>query len=76
MQIFHNIFLNTDISLNISNTALKSGLFDLCSVMQGSISQSFHLGPRSYFIKMLKLLFEKLTKSFSFFNIKYNLRPE
>ena len=51
IQIFHNIFLNTDVSLDISETALKCGMFDLCHIPDGSVSQFSHLGPRFYFIK-------------------------
>ena len=46
------IFVNTDISLIISKTALKSELYDLCNVLEGIVSQVFHLGPRFDFINV------------------------
>ena len=41
IQIFHNTFLKPDISLNISNTALKCGISNLCNVQEESVSQFF-----------------------------------
>ena len=38
LPIFHNIFLNTDISFNISNTALKFKICNLCDVLEGRVS--------------------------------------
>ena len=60
--ILHNIFLNSDISLNISNTALKFEMYNLCNVLEGSVSQIFHLGPRLFLIKCRKKFMKKSSK--------------
>ena len=46
IPIFHTIFFNTDISLNSSNTALKFDIFTFDDVLEESVPQICHLGPR------------------------------
>ena len=65
--IFHINFLNTHISLNIVNTALKFGIYDLCNVLEGSVSQILYLGPRFYFMLFRNLCLKNSQKVTRFF---------
>ena len=48
---FSLFFLNKDILLNILYTVFKIDMFILETMMEGTISQIFDLGPRFYFMK-------------------------
>ena len=48
--IFTLIFLNADISVNIQSNVFIFFLVVLNSIMEGTVSQIFYLGPRSNFM--------------------------
>ena len=49
-KIFTSIFLNADISVNIQSNVFRFSLVVLNSIMEGTVSQIFYLGPRSNFM--------------------------
>ena len=51
---FLSIFLNKDIFLNKLHTIFKIDMLILDTIMEGTVSQNFDLGPRFYFMKCRK----------------------
>ena len=49
-MLFHDIFLNKDISITIQDTAMKCWMNNLHIHLEGSVSQIFDLGPSFYFM--------------------------
>ena len=49
-MLFHDIFLNKDISITIQDTAMKRWMNNLHIHSEGSASQIFDLGPSFYFM--------------------------
>ena len=60
--IFTLIFLNADISVNIQSNVFIFSLVVLNSIMEGTVSQIFYLGPRSNFMESRKLNFQKIQR--------------
>ena len=52
--IFSFIFLNKDILLNKLYTVFKIDMLILDTIIEGTVSQNFDLGPRFYFMKCRK----------------------
>ena len=52
--IFPLIFFNKDIFLNKLHTVFKIDMLILDTIMEGTMSQNFDLGPRFYFMKCRK----------------------
>ena len=48
--IFHLIFFNVDNSVNITYKPFKFGVVIFDTIIEGNVSQIFHLGPRFYFM--------------------------
>ena len=61
MQYFH-FLINMDISFNMSIIFMKIYLLIIDTIMEGSMSQIFHLGPSFYFMQCRKWHEQKLLK--------------
>ena len=60
--IFSIYFFNMNISFNMSTTFIKIYLLDIETIMEGTVSQIFDLGPSFYFMQCGKLDMKKLQK--------------
>ena len=54
------IFLNVDNSVNIRNRLFIFCVLILGIIMEGTVSQNFHLCPSSYFMLFRKLFLQNL----------------
>ena len=57
--IFSFMFLNADISINILLNIFKPSVVVLNTSMERTVSQIYFLGPRSNFMQLRKLFFQK-----------------
>ena len=53
------MFLNADISVNILSNIFKLSVVVLNTIMEGTMSQIFFPGPKSNFMQLRKLNFQK-----------------
>ena len=66
-QFLHIIFLNKDISITISDSAMKFSMALLQIHYEGSLSQISYLGLSFYFMLFRKYNFENIQKVTRFF---------
>ena len=66
------MFLNADISVNISLNIFKLSVVVLNTIMEGTVSQISFPGPKSNFMQFRKLNFQKLQNVSRFLPKKTN----
>ena len=70
------LFLNSNFSINTCSIPFKFLEYDVYSLLEGSMSQNFDLGPSYFFMLCRNLDFFVFSLLFMFYIIKMELGPK